>query len=234
MVFETELTLKFDHPLLGVRLVESQPPVEGTRPSRRSRTGTVEVIETSLVPPVDAAELETRMAQQWAEIEEVFASIQESIQELEQRRNQSLKELQDLSIELAAAIASHVLQAKIEANEVQVAPIIATMIERFQKDEQLTITLNPVDLQLLECQASGQPPAWLKMDRVELVSDPTVARASCRIEGESFDLVRCVENELSVIQQQLTEELEHAETERRETHSAGQGIRRYPDRRETA
>jgi flagellar biosynthesis/type III secretory pathway protein FliH len=162
----------------------------------------------------------------------LLESLQESLQELHARRQQSLAELQELAVELAVAVAAHVTRGAIDRQEHGVEPLVREALDRLGASGPVRVSLHPLDLPRL--QAAWQRPGDGPPAMVECVADPGTPRGTCRVtEG-----VRAVafdwRTHLDDLRALLLEELEHAQTERRGSQAADQRIKRFPDRRETA
>lgn len=187
--------------------------------------------------PDQSTSEETRHAEleeQRNRVTELLTTIDIRVGELEQMQRQSLGELQEVSIELALAVASHVTHEKISSEDFAIEQIVQHVVASLRSDEAVTVRLNPEDLCLLESRLQGQPPPWSACKSVTIVGDGSLPRGDCRADGPDFSVLSRVELQLSEIRQHLLECLEHAQTERRRTQPGTGDLRRFPDRRETA
>ena len=166
-------------------------------------------------------------------IQELLSSINDSVLELESRRNQSLAELQTVAVDLSIAIASRLVNAVIDAEQFGVVAMVEQLIDRIRPSGKITIRIHPADHELLEQSLQGNPPPWEKRD-VELVSHSEITRGNCRAESDDACLATNIELEIAELRRQLVRDLEDAQTERRQNEVADQSLRRFPDRRETA
>jgi len=173
-------------------------------------------------PPVDTSRL----------LVDVMASVQEAVQELEERRKQNLVELQEAAIELAVAAASQIVGEALDRGAFAVDEVVANLLGRMTSDGPTQIALNPVDLKLLKAKrAEGlETPGGV----IEFFEDPALKRGCCRAISGSRAVISDWRTHLAEIRAGLHEELEHAQTERRGPEAAHQRVKRYPDRRETA
>ncbi|WP_145033586.1 FliH/SctL family protein [Caulifigura coniformis] len=173
-------------------------------------------------PPVDTNRL----------LVDAMASVQEAVQDLEERRRQNLAELQEAAIELAVAAASQIVGQALDHGVFGVDQVVASLLGRMTSDGPVQIAMNPLDLKLLKAKrAEGmETPGGV----IEFFEDPALKRGCCRANSGSRAVVSDWRTHLAEIRAGLHEELEHAQTERRGPEAAHQHIKRYPDRRETA
>ena len=111
---------------------------------------------------------------------------------------------------------------------------LGRLIERLEPGPLITVRLNPDDLRELQERLAGEPELSHSQGEVHLVSDATLARGDCTAEAGDLGLVAKIDQQISDIRQLLLENLDDAQVEHRKTQPGNQGIRRYPDRRETA
>ena len=183
---------------------------------------------------MQAATVSTDFEQQRIAIEQVLDSLTEAVQEIEQRREQSLSELQQVAVELAVAIASRLIYEKVEANDFAVEKLVEQVVCRLEPQTAVTIRLHPEDLTLLERRLEGKLTRWSNQEKIRFVPDGSLGRGDCRADTESFGILSKIELQLSEIRQHLLETLDYAQTERRQAPAGDQGLRRFPDRRDTA
>jgi flagellar biosynthesis/type III secretory pathway protein FliH len=91
-------------------------------------------------PPIDAAKV----------LCDLMASVQESVQELEDRRKQNLVELQEAAVELAMAAASQVVGEAIDRDAFAVDRMVAEVLGRIAATGPVQVALHPADLKLLK------------------------------------------------------------------------------------
>jgi|GEM_PF-1936850 len=164
----------------------------------------------------------------------LLAALGHSIQEMEQRRQQSLGELQHLAVELSVAIASQLVFQAIDRGEFGVEELVSQALHRFSLSDPVTIAMHPDDLALLQNRMSSPEARWPE-SQVILQGDHAVARGGCRAESaDGKMLISDITARLSEIRRHWMEELDDAQIERRRTSGESPALRRFPDRRETA
>jgi flagellar biosynthesis/type III secretory pathway protein FliH len=163
---------------------------------------------------------------------EVLEAIHESVRDLEERRRQSLDELQEVAIDLAMTAASQIVRKALDANEFGCDQIVSDLLSRMGASGPVRISLHPDDLRLLNAvPREGRP--WAA-EGIELHGDPSVPRGNCRATSSARTVTSDWRTHLQEMRVDLHEELEHAQVERRGTEESAQRVKRFPDRRETA
>ncbi len=163
---------------------------------------------------------------------DLMASVQESVQDLEDRRKQNLAELQEAAIELAIAAASQIVGEAIDREAFAVDRMVAETIGRLAATGPVQIAMTPPDFK----HPNTKRPQGLETPGgvIEFFEDPALKRGCCRATSGSRAVISDWRTHLAEIRAGLHEELEHAQTERRGPEAAHQRVKRYPDRRETA
>jgi len=162
-------------------------------------------------------------------IAELLTAVTESVQELEQRRQASLLELQQAAVELAIAAASHIVETAINAEFFPVDRLVQSAIERLGWVGPTVINLHPEDLRRFRSHTELQT----DLTSVEWRSDSSLARGSCRAERpEGAGVLYDIDRQLADIRRLWLENLDDTQIERRLAPDDGQSLRRFPDRRE--
>ena len=181
-----------------------------------------------------AAKLAEEEQQTLSQLLDAFRTLDEQIGEIEQRRKQSLVEMQQAAIELSVAIASRLLHETIVADELALENIVAEILKPLDSGQAVMLRLHPTDITLLTRRLEGKPPPWQDYNTFQLVGDKTLQRGECRLDSGDIGIVSQIEMQLTEIRQQLLEALDHAQIERRRPQTGDRTLRRFPDRRETA
>lgn len=198
----------------------------------------VEVAPVKAEPEIDSVAVQQKQLQQLqAEnqlIQQLVEDLQRAVEELEQRRSQSLSELQQIAVELAVIAASHVVYAELERDGLGVEEFVSRAIAELPLNTSASIRLNPQDLNILQPRlASGSLP-W-NTNQINLLPDASISRGGLHLETESGRiLLSDVVSRLSEVRQQWMENINDTQIERRRVQDDPQSLRRFPDRRETA
>ena len=204
------IRISIAHPVDTVRIV----------PCAAAKRQLADAAETRAAAPADRAS---------ERIADLLPAVLESLQELELRRRAALQELQQAAVELALAVASHVVGVSIETDRLQVDRLVQAAIERLGWAGSVTVTLHPDDLRLLRKQCdleTGVPD-------VDWRADATLVRGSCVATcPEGTGVLYDVDRQLADIRRLWLENLDDTQVERRLAADDGQSLRRFPDRRE--
>ena len=205
-------------------------PLRGIRSDETAGTATHSVaIGTQETAPKNTP---TQEELDWNALNELLLEAGQRVTESLDRNRHSLQELQELAIKLAVAIAGRVLREKISTGDFPFENLIQDVLARLAHEGRVTVHLNPKDEAMLRERLAGKQARWPR--EIEFVGDPSLERGSCRADSEQFGIIAKLEWQLSEIQQTLLQSLEDAQIERRTTQPNDRGLRRHPDRRETA
>ena len=228
-----EHRLQIDRPLVAVRLASAsgQPP--------KSSDGAFSpAADHSQTPGFDAGAAWTApssaLERDRAAMEQVLESITEAVNELEQRRQLSLAELQQAAVELAMAVASRLLFEKVRSDDFAVEELVGHVVDALKAQTPVTVRLHPDDLARLMRRLEGRPTPWPDPSGLRLVADASVAPGDCWAESDTHGILSRMELQLSEIRRHVMESLDDAQTQRRQALPSDQDLRRFPDRRESA
>lgn len=212
----------------NVRGIAVSAPGVSIRETQLPPAAVAEPLPSATPPPAPTLDTEQFMA-----LSESLGAICEAVAEFEQRRQQSLQELQQLAIEIGFAAAERLLRAPVDRSSTEVSSLVDELTQRAAPAGEFTVVLSPSDLKLLEEAQASQPPA-ITTEAIRFVSDPTLSPGSCQLKSDGVDVVSILEQELEELKLHMLQELEYAQTERRKPEAENRGVRRYPDRRDTA
>lgn len=192
----------------------------------------------AIPPPSPDAELEPAAAaavvQHDPQVVQLLESVQQAVLELEDRRRESLSELQQAVVELSVAIASQLTYRVIEAGEFAVEKMVQDAVSRLPAAEHVKLRLNPADHELFHERLKAIPAESLDSRSLQLTADPSVSRGGCLAELPEQGILFDIELLLGDLHTELMEGLSDAQIERRRSQGADRSLRRFPDRRETA
>lgn len=160
---------------------------------------------------------------------QVLEEILFQINELENARVQSLKEMQQLAVKLAVAAAKKVTYAEIEENDSRIVSLIQKGIESMGTTYPVAISINSTDLERIQ---SNPVIKRLSEDgRFEFHGDNSVPLGECQLKSSSLDLSTSVAQQFHEIENSILESLSHAEVERRDSGKFD-SVQRVPSRRQ--
>lgn len=238
-----ELVIPFPHRLRGVVLSDPngvlaplQPPQPSHQPepSRNAEAVLAAVVvapppappvELPASPPVPPAELES--------LDGIRAGLEQLGNDLRCQQRQRLKEMQAVAVELALAVATHLIHKQISKNDFPIEQLVKRVAERLEPQQAATVYLNSADLNLLNTRGGDFGFDFLSDNPgIRLASDDRLPRGDCRAETGDLSVASCLEEQLAEIRAGLLESLPELETERRKARPTA--IRRFPERRHTA
>lgn len=175
-----------------------------------------------------------QLAQQQAQVTEALSAIQESLSSLEDRRQQSLRELQQFAVEMSVAIASQLVGRQLQTDDTIAVQLAEKAVAQLQTTGDTTLRLNPEDAQQVQAAIADSEQKQAEFANVSIVADAALPRGACQAMSEAFGLRIDPATHLESIREALLESIDAAQTERRDHATVDSEMRRFPDRRETA
>lgn len=213
--------IQLNQPMTGVTVSDLQAPTAGTGQRILTPAEQDELRRQKLLERSDQALL-------------AIQGVQEALSEMENRRAQSFEELQQIAIELAVMAAEHMTHRKIEEGDYGLDALVRTAVDQLGMNERALLQLHPDDLDLLQQQMADLKTAF-NPRQIQMTANSGLDRGTVRLVGDSGRIVMStVASRLSEIRHVWMENLNDAQTERRDVPTDAQQMRRYPDRRETA
>lgn len=166
-------------------------------------------------------------------LKDLLEQILLEIELLEERRVQSLTELQQVAIELGIAAASAIIGTAARRGCDELPQRIRQLIQELLPDAHTLLKLHPEDVTRVQAELNEAPTEMRNLPQIR--GDHSLPRGSFRLEtphGRIF--FSDVSEQLCRIRQGWLEGLQDAQIERRTTPAATEGLHRYPDRRSTA
>lgn len=168
-------------------------------------------------------------------LQNLLNDVGRSVEELHDQHRNTIREMQETTIELATVAASWLTRAAIDADVFAVDDLVRDMIERLHNEQPIRIHMNRDDANLLSSlkESSSDTPDFSNAD-VEFVADDRLSRGTVRAESTRTTLVTDLDERLAEIRQIWMENLNETQTERRADESTGRALKRFPDRRNSA
>ena len=117
---------------------------------------------------------------------QLLNSINDALQEIEQRRSQSLQELQVAAVEIGMLATSVVLADTISKEQFPIEKIVERAISKIEDDANTTIRLHPTDFQQFKKIDKETADAVAQGKTVQFKSDARLQRGSCHIDFGDF------------------------------------------------
>jgi len=131
---------------------------------------------------------------------------------LRKERESRIHEWQRAAVELAMATATRLLHERVVSEEFPIDAKVRDMIAKLSGDVPVVVRLNPLDLELLKSRLkkSGDDSLMTGPDAPRFISDSTLNRGECQVEGSESMLMSNVSRELQEIREDLLRSLENA------------------------
>ena len=221
----------------GVVSVGAPAPATPATPAHASKAKTVGVPSSLVIepPPLEPEPAPPEpVIQHDPQVVQLLEAVQRTVLELENRRRETLVELQQAVVELSVAIASQLTYRVIEAGEFDVEKMVQDAVSRLPASGHVALRLNPEDLELFHERLKAIPAETLDARSLQFKADPSVSRGGCLAELPEQGILSDIELLLGDLHTELMEGLSDAQVERRRSQGADRSLRRFPDRRETA
>jgi hypothetical protein len=159
----------------------------------------------------------------------LIEQVQYQVQELENNRRRSLRELQQLAVKLSVAIARQVCLREIAHDDHRVESLIESAVQQLGSAGPLQVHVHPKTHDHL---LHGVASRW-DSNLIQLIANPKMALGDVQVHSPDHLLEARFEDQLQQIEQQLLETIANAEIERRQTGTDGPNLQRFPDRRQS-
>ena len=116
-------------------------------------------------------------------LEGAFRLMVEYVAEMEEFRTALISQMQDNLTALALAVARQLMEREVKAEPAVVANLVRSALSHFPLDQKLRIRLNPLDLSSISMEQSGNQAPVSAGREVRWVTDETLGRGSCVVEG---------------------------------------------------
>jgi len=226
-----EAAIPFRAGPVHVTLADPSAPLELLfRPGPEQAPGPVIDPEQALRDAEKARQEETAQEER-ERLESVLGQLLDVARDLRAAQRGRLEEMQRVAVELAVAVASHVMYERLESGEFPIEELVRAAVKRLEPRQAVTVRLHPADLTLLERRTADEPLFALDTEDLRLVADPSLSRGDCRADTGDVAVLANLEEHLGEIKRDLLHALPEAEVERRQRAGT---LRRYPERRHTA
>jgi flagellar biosynthesis/type III secretory pathway protein FliH len=168
------------------------------------------------------------------DVRPLLSTLIAAVKELDERRRETLNELQQAAVELSITIASQLVRRVIDAGQFGVRELVEDALQRLPVSGPVQVSLHPTDIQQLQPQLTAQAPHILSGREVRFRPDPTLERGSCRADLPEEGILSDLHLSLGDLHEELMEGLADAQLEHRRAPGTDRSMRRVPDRRETA
>jgi flagellar biosynthesis/type III secretory pathway protein FliH len=164
--------------------------------------------------PLEIKEIQRRAFERGRDVERervaerlgsLVASLESSVKALEEARTREREELASFGVELAVAVAEHLVGTAIRAGTHDVRRLVDLLLEEALPglgQAPLQLAVNPADLDALGDIGSGKDPR-AHAGRIHLVADAELPRAACRIRAGGAEILADPKVRLAAIAEKL-------------------------------
>jgi len=135
------------------------------------------------------------------EVEQLYQTFQQLIVELEQFYNKQLAENRKEIAKLSVEIARKVLAQKVKDGDYEIESIIEQALENIDTSQNLTIHLNPNDLEKVKAIQQNDSDAML--NNLKLLPDPNLGDAECVVDTPNGTVEAIISKHLEEISKAL-------------------------------
>jgi len=219
-----ETIIQLGRPLWGVALADPHAPLAAASPLG-DHTGS-----STGAPLAD----DRQHHDERERFRRVLDGLTEATRSLHDQERAGLAEMQQAAVELAVAIASHLIHDKIEKGDFAVETLVRKAVQRLGAKQLVTVCLHPDDIALLERRVGGDTVLFGSTAEIRLVPDRSLGRGDCRAEAGEVKVLAQVEAQLAGIRRHLLRSLVHAEPEPGQAEPGNRELRPVSDRRQSA
>ena len=165
------------------------------------------VVENTEISPLESEETQAGLEATDKERENLALSalaLEEASNKLKQFREEIFSSHREQIARLSVEIARRILQKEISEGQYEIEKIIQELLKTVPSQQNITIRLNPVDLQQYE-QIAKDKNVNIPSD-IKLVADPTIGPAQCIVETDKEMVENLIDEHLIQIAEALKSE----------------------------
>lgn len=183
------LTIRLPRPLAAARAVAGPTGTPaGASPEAHAAGPSAGATGPEAVRRADAEREQLHQARQ---------ALMDAVTKFHQLQDELLRQSEKQVVDLAVDIARKILMREIEAGRYDIEPVVAEALKRLPGRRDVVVHLNPEDWS--RCTVAQRSEGLPESQHVSFVSDPSVRRAECVIEGPEGVVESAVETQLGGI-----------------------------------
>lgn len=181
-----------------------------------------EPVEVPEEPPDD-------VQQDHQELLTMLRQLETKLDAVRTENREQLGDLQELAVELAVAVAAHVIKQKVDRDELALTELVHDAIQHMGLDHPLQVKVNSKDRSTLDTFEGTAFPGPL-----ELTSDDDVPRGACLVISGRGGVMSSLEGRLENVRETLLQGIAYARNERPQAVDVGGAVQRLSDYRKPA
>jgi flagellar biosynthesis/type III secretory pathway protein FliH len=133
-------------------------------------------------------------------LEPLLEGLQQLLAELESLQSRACHDLENELVHLALGVARRIVGREVQVDPQVVAGIIRDALSRVEHAEQITIRMNPADMDCLAELKPGILDSLADAGRARFEADASVSSGGCRIESDSGDIDARIEQRFQIVE----------------------------------
>jgi flagellar biosynthesis/type III secretory pathway protein FliH len=182
------LTINLDKPITSATFLDGHADDKTGRSSAQSRENSQADTEQTLRQELEA---------QKSVFLQVCQTLNEVISKLNQFYGRIFTEHKEEIARLSVEIARKILMQKVENGDYEIEPIIKEALNKAPTNQDLTVHLNPDDME--KCRKAQQQEPGGVLSGIKLIADPKVGRAECVLKSPKGIIKSLIEDSLERI-----------------------------------
>jgi len=134
-------------------------------------------------------------------LQRAHEALAKAVASLKDMHTDLLRQAEGELLDLAVEIAERIIAQEIEAQRVDIQPIVAEALERVPPEMEVTVCLNPTDLERVASLEADLGAS--RAGEVSCQGDADLAQGDCRIETPQGTVVSCIQDSLRQVQNAL-------------------------------
>lgn len=158
-------------------------------------------------PPPPPSQREQELEDEVRRLAGLLAQFEEFAAGIRKEQDQRLEEMRRAAVELAVAVAAHLVQEQIDRGAFAVEELVRKVVEQIESPAAVTVHLHPDDLALLESRLGADQPLLAGGGAVEIIADRTLARGNCRATTGDVQVLWRLKDQFEAIRSHLLQAL---------------------------
>jgi flagellar assembly protein FliH len=148
------------------------------------------------------------------EVEAVLSCLQQALSKLQGLRKEIYHSIEKEVVNLALAVARKVVCQEVEINKEVVLEIVRAALSRVEVPGEITVKLNPADLQFIQDTNIQVTDFFPHLDHVRFEAEVSILNGGCIIETNLGEIDARIEKQFQVVEETFRNEFKKAELSR--------------------
>jgi flagellar biosynthesis/type III secretory pathway protein FliH len=134
------------------------------------------------------------------QLDGVLKSLAQQLSDLAHLQRRACRDLEKEMVRLALDVARKLVGREVQTDVETVAGIVREAVNRVEHAENITIRMNPADLQRLAELRPRLPEELAEAGRVRFEADASISSGGCRVESDSGDIDARLEQRFKIVE----------------------------------